>query len=284
LRLPYRNTLSDNAGLQESWVRRWTDSGWGNGTSTFSNRLDLQTRFRYNLTTDLAHNLAWQISHFEDLPFAGVTTNQLEGRLESETLRGLRMLASTNFDLRPYRVDNSLRRLDLLKVQANYTPEAPFNLGITGSWHAVTARFKGIDSSLNLFDSSNRWNLGLTSSWVNNAITPVMNPVDSNAPTYLDFSPVRMPDLYLLSTTTSFEVTPAWRLYLYQRLNLVSKQVEEQSFGIWRDLHCWEIRLSVKQRLDGTFEYGFSINLKAFPQFKAAMPGADLYTGGFGAR
>jgi hypothetical protein len=77
------------------------------------------------------------------------------------------------------------------------------------------------------------------------------------------------PDVFKIKAGTSFRVGDKWVLTLTEGLNLATRKVDEGSVGVWRDLHCWEAQFSVGQRLDGSPEVGFTLFLKAFPQFKA---------------
>jgi hypothetical protein len=57
---------------------------------------------------------------------------------------------------------------------------------------------------------------------------------------------------------------PLWRIGFEQRYGLHSDEFTYQEFWIWRDLHCWEILLSVRDRQEAT-SVMVLLNIKAFP-------------------
>lgn len=57
---------------------------------------------------------------------------------------------------------------------------------------------------------------------------------------------------------------PLWRVGFEQRYSLDSDDFTYQEFWVWRDLHCWEILLSVRDRQEAT-SIMVLLNIKAFP-------------------
>jgi hypothetical protein len=57
---------------------------------------------------------------------------------------------------------------------------------------------------------------------------------------------------------------PKWRAGFEQRYNFASDEFTYQEFWVWRDLHCWEVLLTVRDRQEATTVMVL-FNIKAFP-------------------
>jgi hypothetical protein len=57
---------------------------------------------------------------------------------------------------------------------------------------------------------------------------------------------------------------PLWRVGFEQRYGLHSDEFTYQEFWVWRDLHCWEILLRLRDRQEAT-SVMILLNIKAFP-------------------
>jgi len=69
------------------------------------------------------------------------------------------------------------------------------------------------------------------------------------------------------SLSTGFWLTSSWYLSYVNRYDFEQKKITEQSFDLYRDLHCWEARFSwVLQGYRSG--YYFKINIKALPEVK----------------
>jgi lipopolysaccharide export system protein LptA len=60
---------------------------------------------------------------------------------------------------------------------------------------------------------------------------------------------------------------PLWRVGFQQRYDIDMEEMTYQDFWLWRDLHCWEILLSVTDRREAT-TFMVLLNIKAFPMGK----------------
>jgi len=60
---------------------------------------------------------------------------------------------------------------------------------------------------------------------------------------------------------------PKWRAGFEQRYNFASDEFTYQEFWVWRDLHCWEALLTVRDRQEATTVM-MLFNIKAFPMRK----------------
>jgi hypothetical protein len=68
-----------------------------------------------------------------------------------------------------------------------------------------------------------------------------------------------------LSYYFATDIGEKWRVSLEHRYDFRDNDLEYQEYGIWRDLHCFEGRLSyrMRERSQGVFVV---IGLKAFPR------------------
>lgn len=80
-----------------------------------------------------------------------------------------------------------------------------------------------------------------------------------------------------VSLGAEFWATRNWKITYAVRYDFIEKQTAEQSFEIYRDLHCWEGRISW---VPSGFREGFyfRINIKALPEIKFEKGGAGLGT------
>lgn len=60
---------------------------------------------------------------------------------------------------------------------------------------------------------------------------------------------------------------PLWRVGFEQRYDFAGDEFSLQEFWVWRDLHCWEVLLRVRDRREST-SVMVLFNIKAFPERK----------------
>jgi hypothetical protein len=284
--LPLRSRLSTDLDLDGNWRREEGSLDNGRGTWGYATRLGVETRIGSMTTSYFGHSFHRQLNLMDTMPWAAVTQNRLDANLEWQPLQVLRLQGASGYDLLPHSVPHGLWRFDPIRLQAGWSPAAPYNAGCTAHWHLPTGQFKTVDMSLNMNDAPGRWNWGMTGTWVNNRILPKINTEDPLAPALLTITePRTVSDLVTVSFSSGFKLTELWRVSLYERLNLTTKQLDEQGLTLWRDLHCWEAQIGVRQRLDGSTQFSGGINLKAFPGVRAGSfgDGGD-YTGGYMGR
>jgi len=83
-----------------------------------------------------------------------------------------------------------------------------------------------------------------------------------------------------LNADLSAELTHNWKLVYGNRYDLVEKETAYQSFTLYRDLHCWEMRISGEYSNED-WTYYFKINIKAHPELYIER-GARRIGGGAG--
>jgi lipopolysaccharide export system protein LptA len=269
-RLISGSALSSSLNFSQSFTRNEGEDGTG--------RVSLGTLYEVlNLPLDPALNvqLGWrysrQLSQPETLRFSGILDQRLTFNGTLVASESLNLLASTDYDLLPYRVDDELKRLGLIRAQALYAPDEHRSLSLVSAYHAQTGQVKSIDSNLALNDPKKLWQFGAGTSWVNNRIYPAPSLLDPNAPpSYAYEEPRRSADQFLLNWRCSFAATEHWGLSLYQRLNVAARHVEEQAFSFRRDLHCWDLELYGRERAFTGWQFGFTLTLRALPQVRAS--------------
>jgi lipopolysaccharide assembly outer membrane protein LptD (OstA) len=70
-----------------------------------------------------------------------------------------------------------------------------------------------------------------------------------------------------LNGTVSYAITKNWRLSYTTYYNITTGEFSRQTFSIYRDLHCWEARVSVNYSR-GAVEYWFEVRIKDIPEIR----------------
>jgi hypothetical protein len=69
----------------------------------------------------------------------------------------------------------------------------------------------------------------------------------------------------------AYRLSPKWKFYMYQRYNFKQTSVlnrgsQEQEYTLTRDLHCWDLDISLNKKEDTGTTIFFTFRLKAFPE------------------
>jgi hypothetical protein len=69
----------------------------------------------------------------------------------------------------------------------------------------------------------------------------------------------------------NWRLTPKWKFSIYQRYNLkatvdLSRGFQEQEYTLTRDLHCWDLDITLNKKEDTGTTIFFVFRLKAFPE------------------
>jgi len=70
-------------------------------------------------------------------------------------------------------------------------------------------------------------------------------------------------DLTDVTAQGGFSVGEKWRVSAYLRYDWEKKNKEEEVYSLWWDLHCWTLRLFLKNKPEK--EYWIALHIKAFP-------------------
>lgn len=77
-----------------------------------------------------------------------------------------------------------------------------------------------------------------------------------------------------LTANLTWRLTPKWKFSMYNRFNIghesdtVEKGLLEQQFTFTRDLHCWEMDVTLSNKSNGGSGIYFIFRLKAFPEMQ----------------
>jgi hypothetical protein len=74
-----------------------------------------------------------------------------------------------------------------------------------------------------------------------------------------------------ITANFTWRLTPKWKFSIYERYNLKDSPVlrkgsQEQEYTLTRDLHCWDLDISLNQKEDTGTTVFFAFRLKAFPE------------------
>ncbi|MEJ2636027.1 MAG: hypothetical protein P8184_12140, partial [Calditrichia bacterium] len=69
--------------------------------------------------------------------------------------------------------------------------------------------------------------------------------------------------LFSAQVAARIEITPKWRIQYSANIDLINKQIDYQSFNIYRDLHCWEMSFAWAPNPQGYSFFTFEIRVKA---------------------
>lgn len=271
LRLFRGSALSTSVNFTQSLVKDEGIDDSGRGVSIASLNEVLNMPLWPGLSAELGFRGSRQLSQPGSLRLSGLLDERLTFNGTWALSEALNLLSSADYEILPYKTDDDLKRLSLIRLQALLSPDEHKSFSLVGAYHAQTGQLKSIDSNLNLNSPAKRWQLGAGTSWVNNRINLVPSALDANAPASYAFEePRRSPDQFLLNWRVSFRATEHWGMALFQRLNVAARNVEEQAFSFSRDLHCWDLELYGRERAYTGWQFGFTLTLRALPQIKAS--------------
>jgi hypothetical protein len=270
LRLIRGSALSTNLSFNESYLKNEGsagDTGPGLAVSTANLIETVHMPLRPSLAVDLGWHYNRQLSQPETLRFSGLLLEQATLNATWAPNEATNIIASTDYDFLPYQVDTDLKRLDLIHFQGSYTPNLRHSFTLVSAYQAQTGQIKTVDTDVTYNGPRKAWEFAAGTTWVNNEILLVPSTIDVNAPNYYSYeSPRQTPDQFLINWRTNFAVTDKWGLSIYQRFNVATPDIEEQDYGINRDLHCWNIGLFCRDQVSTGLTFGFTLTLKAAPQ------------------
>jgi hypothetical protein len=272
--------LVSQAGVTQGWKHIEGVGQGGDSLSTANTYFGLQAKPIPAVTMDAGHRWSRQLFPYEGLKWAGELTDQLEARLNAQLSQADSLLATASYDIRPYRTDDDLKRLSLIRLQAGHDVSDGFNSSLSVGLHAPTGQIKTLDGWINANGPKQRWQLNLGLNWVNNRIVSALPSLDPDAPLELAFEdPRRTPDQLLASLRSTLNLGPKWRLSFYERLDLQDRRVEEQALALYRDFNCIDTELYARQTLYGGWQFGFALSLRSVPNVRvnSNQVTADLF-------
>lgn len=173
----------------------------------------------------------------------------LSTTLRSSAIRNVDLSFSATHDF----YDKETRKLKLLSPRWIFF-SFDTRLSFSGSWQEVkptaVEEFEGLDSEENLQGGPER----VTRSW-SVSISHRFSKTRGGGENHWASLSLRLP------------LTGHWLLNYLNRYDFAEKKITEQTFEIYRDMHCWEGRFTwiVSGYREG---YYFRINIKALPEIK----------------
>ena len=157
----------------------------------------------------------------------------LKNYLYSGKLRLLSGEVKANYDL-------TKEKFSPVEVKFHLTPPLPYTeyLDLHFVYDPYRKEYKEIKSSLGL--KGNQWNLRV------------------------GMKRYPQEDLTDVTAQGGFSVGEKWRVSAYLRYDWEKKNTEEEVYSLWRDLHCWTLRLFLKNKPEK--EYWIALHIKAFPK------------------
>lgn len=243
LRLSRRASLNTEVGFQEKWQDK--DENW-NRENVYKNiyhtQANLRTRVTMFFDTDLTHS-------FQQEQGKKTTINKLSilGRIRLPWL--LEFTSSTGYSFigeRNLRLDNLFSRVD-------FNPSTLASFYIEHSYDLNRERTANFQTEGIFGPGGNKWSI--------NARLTYLEGLEetSKYPRRLD-----------IANGFNFPITKKWRARLATRYDIYSGKLMERGIHIYRDLHCWEARLSWT-KISSEEEIWLMFNLKVFPEERIGL-------------
>jgi hypothetical protein len=220
-------------------------------TATGFKKLNIIDRFGINTSYNLAaDSFAWR---------------PLNLTFSTLLFQKINISAAANFD--PYTFDkNLMRRINVMEVERtgrllNFTDA---NVSVGGSFNSKGKNQAAKQRILNQPD--NQYLLGTLDQYADFDI-PWNVTVNYSLSLRKGVSNTTKKDTVIISDNSirvngDFNVTARWKVAFSTGYDLVNNKIQITSFDIYRDLHCWEMRLGVIP-FGSRRSYNFSLNVKA---------------------
>ncbi|MCD4813032.1 hypothetical protein K8S19_05010 [bacterium] len=226
-----------------SLINKWVNYRYSNPT--------------YLMQSRLTHSFSRKFPLLEasDLQYAGVTGHKLSLATDYYVGSFFTLQASTGYS---FLLDETYidwkKRVDPISVNGRVTLFNTMNLSWQGQHDWLKERITSGFISTGM--SGKKWDASVNGSY-----------------SYLGSSTQE----HSIFTTLSAGYKPGLGLALRSGLqyDVVQNEFTNLSLSLSRDLHCWDMQSSFKIYKDGTYELGFGMNLKAFPEFKVGTGNAD---------
>jgi len=229
-----------------------------------------KTKPTHLMQSRLSYDFSRRISHLEDsgTAYAGVSANRLGLGLDYFAGNLLRLQTSTAYNyLEKY--SNWRQNLDPVSLTGNLSM-SPYSLTWQSQYQWMFGKFTS--GYLSAATYGGKWNVALNTSYSYQGSA-------SSASTLSDF---REYSVYG-SLNGTYRAGLGFSLRSSAQYDFSRNRLNNISFGILRDLHCWELQAGYSRYLSSLGdrnEFGIGINLKAFPAFRAGTPGAGGFSAG----
>ena len=235
LRLSPRASVDTEAGLGESWQDK--DEDW-NRKNVYKNiyhtKTNLRTRITRSLDTDLTHS-------FQQEQGRNTTLNKLSLLARIRFLWLLEFTSSTGYSF----IGDKNLRFDDIVSRVDFTPSRLMNFYLEHSYDLNREKTSNFQIEGIFGPGAEKWSINARLTYLEGT---------SNYPHRLD-----------IVNGFNFPITGKWRAGLTTRYNIYDLKLMERGVHIYRDLHCWEARLSWT-KIPSEEEIWFTVNLKVFPE------------------
>lgn len=240
LRLSRRASLNTEVGFQEKWQDK--DEDW-NRENVYKNiyhtQANLRTRVTRSFDTDLTHS-------FEQEQGKKTTINKLSILGRIRLLQLLEFTSSTGYSFigeRNLRFDNLFSRVD-------FTPSRLARFYMDYSYDLNRERTANFQTEGIFGPGGKKWSINARLTYLEGT---------SGSPHRLD-----------IVNGFNFPISEKWGVRLATRYNINDHKLMERGIHIYRDLHCWEARLSWT-KIASEEEIWLTFNLKVFPEERIGL-------------
>jgi lipopolysaccharide transport LptD-like protein len=250
----YRETFYDDYDTWESEL----DTAYNTRVTLTNKWVNYRyTKITHLMQTRTSHEFTRKFPLLEEVSLSrsGITSHRLG--LAADYFMGnfLTLQTSTAYDLLEHDQERDWReRMDALTLngRATISPQVSLNAQGQHSWQKERITSGYLSSSI----YSKQWNMTLSSSYA------YLGTLAQDYSLFASLSAGYRPE-----TGVSFTSVLQY--------DVVKKEFTNFSLSLSRDLHCWAMNAGFKVYSDGNLSVGLGINLKAFPEFKLGMGGAE---------
>ena len=233
--------------------------------AAYSTRVTLTNKwvnYRYTkpthlLQTRISHEFTRKFPMLADisLPRAGITSHRVGLATDYYMGNFITLQTSTGYNLLDFEENHNWReRMDILTFNGRATISPQISITGQGQHSWVRERITSAYLSSSMYGKI--WNLTISGSY--------------------SYIGTAIRDHSLFGTLSAgFRPGTGVSLNSVLQYDAVKKEFTNFSLSLSRDLHCWAMNAGVKVYSDGNMEVGLGINLKAFPEFKLGMGGAE---------
>jgi len=238
LRFSPRASLNTEVGFQERWQDK--DENW-NRKNVYKNiyhtQANLHTRIARYFDTDLTH-------YFQQEQGEKTTLNKLSllGRIRLLWL--LEFTSSTGYSF----IGDKNVRFDDLFSRVDFTPSSLATFYFEHSYDLNKEKTANFQTEAIFGPGASKWSINTRLTFLEGL------EGDPEHPRRLD-----------LVNGFNFPLSKKWRGSLVTRYDIYNRKLTERGLHIYRDLHCWEVRLSWT-KIPAEEEIWLMVNLKIFPE------------------
>jgi len=235
LRLSRRASVDTEVGFKETWQDK--DEDW-NRKNVYKNiyhtKINLRTRITRSFDTDLTHS-------FQQEQGNKTTLNKLSILGRIRLLRLLKFTSSTGYSF----IKEKNLRFDNLFSRVDFTPSRLTNFYFEHSYDLNREKTSNFQVETIFGPGAREWSINARLTYLQGT---------SNYPHRLD-----------IVNGFNFPITGKWKARLATRYDIYNRELMERGIHLYRDLHCWEARLSWT-KIPSEEEIWFTVNLKVFPE------------------